>query len=171
ERRGSIDAAATAYERLAPLRRALGDAAGELEALDGLARLTRQRHATSPLEALPAYAAALDLATAIGDRRQQAALHNTMGILAWQAGRFGDALRHYDQALDRVRELGDRTHEGLMLNSVGATLYRLGRLDEARTVLEKSVTVNRGTGERLFEAHALTVLGDIWSAAQQPDTA
>jgi tetratricopeptide (TPR) repeat protein len=175
ERRGSLEAAAAAYERLAPLRRAMGDAAGELEAVDGLARLTRQRHATSPLEALPAYAAALDLATAIGDRRQQAALHNTMGILAWQAGRYGDALRHYDAALDRVRELGDRTHEGLMLNSVGVTLHRLGRPDEARTVLEKSVTVNRTTGERLFEAHALTVLGDISaavnSAANGADTA
>jgi tetratricopeptide (TPR) repeat protein len=165
ERRGSIEAAAAAYERLAPLRRALGDAAGELEALDGFARLTRQRHPTSPLEAMPAYGAALDLAKTIGDRRQQAALHNTMGILAWQAGRYGDALRHYDEALDRVRELGDRTHEGLMLNSVGVTLHRLGRSDEARTVLEKSVAVNRTTGERLFEAHALTVLGDIWSAA------
>jgi hypothetical protein len=31
--------------------------------------------------------------------------------------------------------------------------------------------VNRSAGERLFEAHALTVLGDIWSVADGQDKA
>src|SRR6185295_192986 len=141
ERLRSPAEAADAWQSVASLRRALGDAKGELDALEGLARTTRQR-AASPDEAIPAFQAALTLATTLGDRPREVALHNTLGILEWQRERYLDALRHYEVALRLVRDQGDRAHEGLLLNSLGVTLSRLRRHDEARTALEESVALN-----------------------------
>ena len=152
------------------LRRALGDGKGELDALEGLARSARER-AASPGDAVPAFQAALALATTLGDGAREVALHNTLGILEWQSERYPEALRHYEAALALVREQGDRAHEGLLLNSLGVTLSRLHRYDEARTALEESVALNRERGERLLEAHALAALGDVWRAQDRPETA
>jgi class 3 adenylate cyclase/tetratricopeptide (TPR) repeat protein len=152
-----------AWRAVASLRRALGDAKGELDALEGLARTARQR-AASPADAIPGFQIALALATTLGDRAREIALHNTLGILNWQSERYPEALRHYEVALRFVRVAGDRVHEGLLLNSLGVTLSRLHRHDEARTALEESIALNREIGERLLEAHALAALGDVWRA-------
>jgi tetratricopeptide (TPR) repeat protein len=162
--------AAEAWKTVASLRHALGDARGELDALEGLARAARQC-AASPEDAIPAFQAALALATTLGDKAREVALHNTIGILEWQRERFSEALRHYEVALGLVREQGDRAHEGLLLNSLGVTLSRLHRHEEARTALEESVALNRERGERLLEAHALAALGDVWRTRGRTETA
>jgi tetratricopeptide (TPR) repeat protein len=171
ERLASPAEAADAWQTVASLRRAQGDAKGELAALEGLARTGRQR-TVSPEDAIPAFHAGLTLATTLGDRPREVALHNTLGILEFQRERYLDALRHYEAALRLVRDRGgDRAHEGLLLNSLGVTLNRLHRHDEARTALEESVARNRESGERLLEAHALAALGDVWRAGGRSETA
>ena len=170
ERTGSPAEAAGAWRTVATLRRVLGDARGELAALEGQARTARQC-AGSPAEAIPAFQAALTLATTVGDQAREMALHNTLGILEWQSERYLEALRHYESALKIVRDQDDRACEGLLLNSLGVTLTRLHRHDEARTALEESVALNRERGEQLLEAHALAALGDVWRARGRPDTA
>jgi tetratricopeptide (TPR) repeat protein/class 3 adenylate cyclase len=168
--------AAEAWQAVAPLRRAMGDAQGELDALEGVARTTRLRGAT-PDAAVAAFQAALTLATTLGARPREVALHNTLGILEWQRERYLEALRHYEAALRLVRadddndHRGNRAPEGLLLNSLGVTLSRLHRHDEARTTLEESVALNRARGERLLEAHALAALGDVWRASGRPNIA
>ncbi len=162
--------AADAWQAVASLRRALGDARGELDALEGLARTARAR-AASPQDAVPGFRAALALATTLGDRNREVALHNTIGILEWESGRYPEALRHYEAALVLVREQGDRVHEGLLLNSLGVTLSRLHRHEEARTALEESLALSRERGERLLEAHALAALGDVWRARGRGESA
>jgi tetratricopeptide (TPR) repeat protein/class 3 adenylate cyclase len=170
ERMVSPAEAADAWKTTAVLRRALGDARGELDALEGMARTARQR-AASPEDAIRGFQAALALATTLGDRAREVALHNTLGILEWESERYPAALRHYETALGLVRDQGDRAHEGLMLNCLGVTLSRLHRHEEARTALEESVALNRARGERLLEAHALAALGDVWRAQGQAGTA
>jgi tetratricopeptide (TPR) repeat protein len=170
ERMMSAAEAAEAWKTAAVLRRALGDPRGELDALEGMARTARQR-AASPKDAIRGFQAALALATTLGDRAREVALHNTLGILEWQSERYPEALRHYEAALGLVRDQGDRAHEGLMLNSLGVTLSRLHRHEEARTALEESVALNRERGERLLEAHALGALGDVWRAQHRPEPA
>jgi tetratricopeptide (TPR) repeat protein/class 3 adenylate cyclase len=171
ERLQSPAEAAAAWQTVASLRRARGDARGELDALEGLARSARQR-AASPEDAIAGFHAALALATTLGDRAHEVALHNTLGILEWQRERYPEALRHYEAALRLVRDQGgDRANEGLLLNSLGVTLSRLHRHEEARTALEESVALNRDRGDRLLEAHALAALGDVWRARGRPDTA
>jgi predicted ATPase/class 3 adenylate cyclase len=167
---GTRSLAAAAAERLSPtdaveawrqvsrLRQQLGDHAGELEALEGIARSLR---AADPEASIPAFEAALDLAVRAGRTDRLLPLHNSLGILEWQAGRYERAVRHYEAALLVVREQRDTVHEGLILNSLGATLARLDRLDEARTVLEESVTLNQEIGQQMLEADALSALGGV----------
>jgi tetratricopeptide (TPR) repeat protein len=155
--------AEAAWEEVRALRVRLGDARGELEALEGIARAARRRCRTAA-EAIPCVSAALALACKLGERSSEASLRNTMGILEWESGNYLAALQNYEQALGLVRELGNRAHEGLALNSIAVTLARLNRHEEARTVLEESIRLNRETGEQLLESHAQAALGDIWCA-------
>jgi tetratricopeptide (TPR) repeat protein/class 3 adenylate cyclase len=161
----SSDAEA-AWEKVRVLRARLGDARGELDALEGIARSARARSA-APSEVIPRAEAALALASTLGEERREAALRNTLGILEWESGHYAQALRHYEIALALLRRVGDRVHEGLALNSLAVTLARLNRHDEARTALEESVILNRQTGERLLEAHALAALGDVHVAGRR----
>jgi tetratricopeptide (TPR) repeat protein/class 3 adenylate cyclase len=167
---GAHAQAMDAWSRIRALRAAAGDRSGELEAVEGLARSVRQLNAT-PEEIAARFEEALGLAVALGERRRESSLRNTLGILAWNDGRLAEALRHYEAALRICRETGDRVHEGLILNSVGVTLQRASRYEEARTALEEALDVNRSTGERLLEAHSLAALGDVSLALGRPEAA
>jgi tetratricopeptide (TPR) repeat protein len=167
ERNGRPEALA-AWERARTLAVASGDPRGELDAVEGVARVTRS---TLPAEAAARYEDALALAARLGDNARAAAIRNTLGILAWEAGAYAAALGHYEAALAIARELGDRVHEGLALNSIGVTLARLHRYEEARTALEDALAVNRSTGRRTLEGHTLAALGDISHDTRRPDQA
>jgi tetratricopeptide (TPR) repeat protein len=166
ERSADISEAEGAWEKVRALRVQLGDARGELDALEGIARSARARSA-APSEVIPRAEAALALASTLGEERREAALRNTLGILEWESCNYMRALRHYEIALALLRRVGDRVHEGLALNSLAVTLARLNRHDEARTALEESVLLNRQTGERLLQAHALAALGDVHVAGRR----
>ena len=149
-----------AWGRVRDIRRQTGDLAGELDALEGMARFYRQ---TDPLNALENFESALELAKKLDDRPKQGDLLNSMGITEWSRANYDEALELYEQALEIFRELDDPIHTGLMLNSIGVTLKHLRRQDEARARLLEALEVNRQTGERLLEGHSLAALGDVCS--------
>jgi tetratricopeptide (TPR) repeat protein len=159
-----------AWERVRLLRQQLGDVRGQLEALEGIAQAIRELQA-SPAASIPAFEAALHLASTLGEGRRALTLRNTLGILEWTRGRNADALAHYEAALLLVREQGDRVQEGLILNSLGVTLTRLNRPEEARTALEESVAITRASGQPLLEAHALAALGQVYRIIGRLDRA
>jgi tetratricopeptide (TPR) repeat protein len=142
----------------------LGDARGELDALDGIVRM--KRRAAVPREQLMANLEdGLALAAKLADKRHEASLRNTFGILEWEGGRYDHALRHYERFLVLARELGDVRCEGLALNSLGVTLSRLNRHEEARTVLEDSIALNEAADNPQLQAHALGALAEVCRAA------
>jgi len=159
ERSGSPDAAA-AWERVHTLAAASGNPQEELAALEGIARASRAAAGATD-EVVRLFTDALALAARSGDRRREAALRNTLGVLQWERGAYDEALVHYEAALGLLREAGDRVHEGLTLNSIGVTLTRLQRYEEARTALEEALAVNRASRERLLEGHGVAALGEI----------
>jgi tetratricopeptide (TPR) repeat protein/class 3 adenylate cyclase len=152
--------AMAAWGKARMLRREANDLPGELEALEGLAQVTR-RQVAEPSLALGYHREALELAEALEDQDAEGRLRNTLGILEWNRGEYAQALQQYERAYALFHGLGDQVHAGLMLNSVGITLKALGRLDEARRRFEEAVTVHRQTGQRQLEGHALAALGDI----------
>jgi predicted ATPase/class 3 adenylate cyclase len=159
-----------AWERVQSLRRRLGDMRGQLEALEGIARATREQR-ESDAATIDAFEAALHLASTLGEHRRTLALRNTLGILEWTRAHYADALTHYEAALLLVREDGDRAQEALILNSLGVVLTELHRPEEARTALEESIALSRESGERLLEAHALAALGQVCRRLGQLDRA
>jgi tetratricopeptide (TPR) repeat protein len=164
----SPDGADDAWNVVLSLHRRRGDAQGELDAREGVARALRAgRHP----QAVAAYESALALALTIGDRSREVSLRNVLGILEWERAQYDPALNHYEAALAVVRGLDRRADEAVVLNSLGACLTKLGRHDEARTVLEESLAISRRIGARQIEAHALAALGRMSLSAREPGRA
>ncbi|HEY7057986.1 MAG TPA: tetratricopeptide repeat protein, partial [Vicinamibacterales bacterium] len=170
ERTGLSAEAREAWKRVQPLCRQVGDSRGLLNALEGVARMTRQIDGAAD-SSVAAFEAALDMASTLGEWRRALACRNTLGILEWSRHRHADALRQYEAALLLAREHGDRIEEGVILNGLGITLSKLNRPEEARTVLEESLTLTHETGQRLLEAHALAGLGHVSRALGKLDRA
>ena len=162
--------ALAAWGRARTLHQQTGKDAGELEALEGIARVTR-RHVAEPSLALGYYREALDLAQALENRTAEGRLRNTMGILQWHRNEYEKALAHYERALALFQDLGDRIHEGLMLNSLGVTLKKLGRQGEAAARLEAAIALNRQTEQPLLEGHGLAALAEIRSERGEAEQA
>jgi tetratricopeptide (TPR) repeat protein len=99
ERDGRDADAMAAWAKARTLRRQSGDAAGEMEALEGLGRATR-RHLAEPALAVGYYREALELAVALADLPTEGRLRNTIGILEWSRGEYGEALAQYERALE-----------------------------------------------------------------------
>ena len=163
---GALDDAEQLWELVRDRREDAGDSMGEALALEGIARCARQRGMRNV--AIAHYEHALARAVVAADGAREISLRNTLGLLRWEDGLYGEALRQYEAALRLCRELEDRIHEGLILNSVGATLLKLRRHDEARTALEEGIRANARSGERLLEAHGHALLGDVLVAAGRP---
>jgi tetratricopeptide (TPR) repeat protein/class 3 adenylate cyclase len=152
--------AIAAWTRTRVMHKQIGNAAGELAALEGLGAATR-RHTAEPSLAIACYHEAVQLAQAMENHGAEGRLLNTVGILEWTRGEYARALPHYERALTIFRDLHDTANAGLMLNSVGITLKQLGQTAEARNRFEEAVALHRETGQRQLEGHALAALGDI----------
>ena len=81
-----------AWNRVHAFARQAGDSAAQLNALEGVARAVRHVHGATD-ESVAAFAAALDLASTLGEWGRAIACRNTLGILEWTRGRFADAWR------------------------------------------------------------------------------
>jgi tetratricopeptide (TPR) repeat protein len=170
ERIAPVDSATRTWEEVRRLCVQHANARGELEALEGIVRM--QRRSAAPREfVLPHLDAALALALRLDDKRREASLRNTYGILEWESGVYTRSLGHYERLLWLARQIGDARCEGLALNSLGVTLSRLSRHEEARTVLEESIDVNERSGARLMQAHALSALADVCEASGRREAA
>ena len=163
EHEGRNPEAIAAWSKARSLRQRLGDASGEIEALEGLARVTR-RHIDEPSLALAYYREAIELAQSIEDLAAEGRLRNALGIVEWTRGEHDEALAQYERARDVFASLGNGCGLGLMLNSIGVALRDLGRLDEARRRLEDAIEVHKAADHSRFEGHALAILGDVFVA-------
>jgi tetratricopeptide (TPR) repeat protein len=167
---GNDAAAISAWSEARDLRKAIGDAVGEMEALEGLGAALR-RHAPDPSAALACYHDAVELAETLGQHASEGRLRNVLGILEWGRGGFAQALRHYERALTLFRGLGDPASAGLMLNSIAVTLTELDRTAEACSRLDEAIALHRETGQLQLEGHALAALGDLSTRSGDAATA
>jgi tetratricopeptide (TPR) repeat protein/class 3 adenylate cyclase len=161
ERKRRPEESIETWKRVDALCGQLGDARGRLDALEGIARSIRQ-HDPSSDASIAALEAALHLAATLGDPQRALALRNTLGIVAWERGRYTDALNHYQDALRLAREHGNAAQQAVILNSLGVTLMRLQRPTDALTALEEGLARSRASGERILEAHASAALGQLY---------
>jgi DNA-binding CsgD family transcriptional regulator/tetratricopeptide (TPR) repeat protein len=118
------------------------------------------------------YAAGLDLARALCDRRLVGETLRLLGSLT--AFRFGDhrqALALFAEGLELSRAVGDRRCVGINLMQQGRLATAEGEYRRARALLDESVTILSGVGDRWQLAIALEDAGSVALVMGQPDRA
>ena len=170
EHRGELGDALAAWGKARALHGQAGVQCRELEALEGLARVTRH-HNPEPSLALGYYGEALALAERLDEQAAAGRLRNAMGIIEWERGRYHEAEAQYQAGLDIFRAQGDLANAALMLASLGVTLDAMGRWLEARRCLEEARELHRIVGDRPAEARTLGALADVLRRLGEADQA
>ncbi|MER7184908.1 tetratricopeptide repeat protein [Streptomyces hyaluromycini] len=98
-------------------------------------------------------------ATAIGDRRGQAEMHDSLGKAYLQSQRLDQAEAHHTEALRLRRGTGDRYGEGVAVNALGLLDWRRRRLSAAEQRFREGREIFRSLNDRRWEALVLTNLG------------
>jgi predicted ATPase/class 3 adenylate cyclase len=158
-RRGRYAPAEEQAAAAAALARALGEDAALASALR-LGATALSFHGGSAA-AEPALEESLALCCRAGDRRGENAALLSLGVVAYNQGRYAEARGFYLQALGILRELGDRRNEARLLVNLANVEYQLRDLAEARRLQEQAIAALRESGDRQGEANALSNLGAV----------
>ncbi|MGW9024950.1 tetratricopeptide repeat protein [Streptomyces sp. NPDC055722] len=102
---------------------------------------------------------ALTVFREFGDRHDEGAALNSLGLALREVRRFEEAIDAHTQAATLLRELGDRHREGTALNNLGPALREVRRFEEAIDAHTQAATVHRELGDRHREGQALNNLG------------
>jgi DNA-binding SARP family transcriptional activator/Tfp pilus assembly protein PilF len=164
-----LDRAVGYFERALPEWRSIGDAGGEIDALNGLAVIARSRGHFD--EATAYYRRAIELRRDLDDRLGVAHLLNSIGFVLHAQRRFEPANDHYQQALSIFRDLGDLVGQGMVLGNLAELQRVSGHPDQALAAFSEALFVIREAGDRTAEAEALWNLGYALHTLGQPDQA
>jgi tetratricopeptide (TPR) repeat protein len=104
---------------------------------------------------------ALELYEELDDLVGQNDMNNNLGVLAYFAGRWGDALEYYERSRSGAERLGNVVDVGLVEANIGEVLVNQLRLDEAETRLRHASRVLRASGEIFTATFAELQLGRI----------
>ncbi len=110
-------------------------------------------------DAEPHLSKALDIFGQLGDRANEATVHQGFGHLFEQQGRYAQSLVHAREALRVVREIGPAQTVASIENSVGWLYAHLGQYEEALAYCQRSLKFQREIGHRAGEADTWDSLG------------
>ena len=110
-------------------------------------------------DAEPHLSKALDIFGQLGDRANEATVHQGFGHLFEQQGRYAQSLVHAREALRVVREIGPAQTVASIENSVGWLYAHLGLCEEALVYCQRSLKFQREIGHRAGEADTWDSLG------------
>lgn len=156
-RREEYDSVRIFLGPLAEQARATGDSVAEARARTwlGLAswRLSDYPRARAEQER------ALDLKLVLGLDRELWRSYNGLGLVAWNEGRFGDALVRFQQATAAATRVNDSVGIGSTAGNIGLVKTELGDFAEARTAFERMQAIGRVYANARLEGNALNNLG------------
>jgi tetratricopeptide (TPR) repeat protein len=136
---------------------AIADALGHVDLIDSqLGRPTGSRSRQ-----------ALDLYEKVAGLSGQAAIYNQLGIQAFFAGRWDDALASYRRSEELHARLGDVNCVAIDSANIAEILLGQGRLDEAETALRSAIRIWRSAGADNEIAFGSALLGRV--LAQRSD--
>jgi class 3 adenylate cyclase/tetratricopeptide (TPR) repeat protein len=104
---------------------------------------------------------ALELFDQLGELSEKAGVLNNLGIVAYYAGRWDEALKWYRQAQVAWEQAGDRWAASYAMSNIGEVLSSQGHLDEAEPLLRDVLRVSQAAGTPSSIATALTELGKL----------
>ncbi len=125
------------------------DVDAEIDALERAATVAWRQSALD--RALAHMRRALALVEARRDRRRQAAVLHTMGIVCVQQGRFAEARAAYERARELGRAEGATLLVATLANNLGVIHHEQDRLDEAHAAFDEAARDARAGGRaKLF---------------------
>lgn len=156
------------HGRALRLATAIGDRAGQAQALAFLGVIQRQAGAFQ--DALASLTRAAELFSAIGDAGSYASVLIERAIALRLTSALADAERDLDDALGAYRTSGDQLGRAAALSELGIIQRQRGEFAEAETSLAEALTSYRGNLPGEAAAHAYlgsvyTATGDFASAA------
>ncbi|MGW5053390.1 ATP-binding protein [Actinokineospora sp. NPDC004072] len=101
----------------------------------------------------------LAAATAAGDERGQAEMHDSLGKAHLQSNRLDEAALHHAAALRLRRRTGDRYGEGIAVNALGLVDWRRRLLPSAERRFRDGLDIFAELGDRRWTALVQTNLG------------
>jgi DNA-binding SARP family transcriptional activator/tetratricopeptide (TPR) repeat protein len=114
--------------------------------------------------------AALDTVRAAGNRKGEAALLHSLGVLSLK-GSLRDATRNFSAALQIFADIGDRHGRALAMSGL-AFVYRLsGRYADALSLSGEALAGFRQVGDHVYAAHSLGNMAQIHIDHQHYDAA
>ncbi len=113
---------------------------------------------------------ALEILRRIGDQPWlEARALNQLGIRAYFAGNWSQAVEFYTQSCDACRRAGDDWAAAVVSGNIAEVLADQGHLERAETILEEALRTYRAAGTPTFIGYGTMLLGRL--AARRGDTA
>lgn len=94
---------------------------------------------------------------------------NQLGIRAYFAGRWSDAVRYYSESRDACHRAGDRWTAAVESANIAEVLADQGHLAEAEPVLEEALETYRAAGTATFIADGTRLLGRLAGRRGDPE--
>ena len=135
------------YQQALPIRREVGDRAGEaitLNNIGGVYHAMGQPQEGAGATTSKPCPSAERWATGQGE----ATTLNNIGAVYQDTGQPQEALRYFQQALPIVKEVGNRAGEATTLNNIGAVYRDTGQPQEALRCYQQASPIRREVGDR-----------------------
>ncbi len=111
---------------------------------------------------------ALDIIRGLGDQPWlEARALNQLGIRAYFAGRWSEAVDYYAQSCEACRRAGDEWTAAVGAGNIAEVLADQGRLEQAEPILEEALRTYRAAGTPTFIGYGTMLLGKL--AARRGD--
>ncbi len=170
-RQGDMDAAHVQYEQARTIAEQVGAHATLATSLEGLANVAWARQDYAAAQAC--LERSLILRQQLGDKRDEAIVHNMLGIVLQRQGNYAEARRSYMRGFELRRVSGDLRGQSVSQNNLGTLAYEVGADEEARQAFVQALRLCQQAEDiwgaaiaRLGLGWAAFDAGD-WEAAQQ----
>ena len=159
---GDKEQALEFYNQALPLRREVGDKAGEATTLNNIGGVYDDLGDKD--QALELFNQALPLRREVGDKAGEASTLTNIGGVYDDLGDKDQALELFNQALPLRREVGDKAGEANTLTNIGGVYAALGDKDQALELFNQALPLRREVGDKAGEASTLNNIGWIYDA-------
>ena len=119
-------------------------------------------------KAMHLYAEAVKLASALKDRRREAAALNGIGAVYSGTGQPQKALDYFQQALPIRRAVGDKAGEAATLNNIGGVYSDIGQPQKALAFYQQALPLARAAGDKAGEAAILSSISALSKPVGKP---
>jgi CHAT domain-containing protein/Tfp pilus assembly protein PilF len=170
EHLGELQPAKNLLDEALVLWRRSGDAAGEVDCLDGLGLIITELG--DPPAAVKLLEQALEMRRRIGpDPASEGSILNDLAVALGNVGDKPGAVQRYTEALECTRRAGDRATEANVLKNRAVDLGSLGQIDRALADFREALALFRTVRDPGGEAIANYGIGNVLMVAERPEEA